>query len=101
MLVLSSVTATVTVTSGSKKAKVTVTVPGITGLKSSVTVKKNKTTTLKPKTYGISKKVTYTSSNPKVATVTAAGKVKGIKKGTAKITVRAGNYKKTVTVKVK
>lgn len=93
--------ATITVTSGSKKVKVIVTVPGITGLKSSVTVKRNKTTTLKPKTYGISEKVTYTSSNPKVVTVTAAGKVKGIKKGTAKITVQAESYKKTVTVKVK
>ena len=93
--------ATITVKSGSKSVKITVTVPGITNVKSSVTVKKNKTTTLKPQAYGISGKVTYTSSNPKVATVTSKGKVKGIKKGSAKITIKVGSYTKTVTVKVK
>lgn len=49
-------------------------------------------------------KVTYKSSNPKVATVSSSGKVTGKKKGTAKITVtmqiKAG-AKKTVTTKVK
>lgn len=92
---------TITVTSGSKKVKITVTVPGITNVKSSVSVKKGKTLTLKPKTYGISGKVTYTSSNTKIATVTSKGKIKGIKKGTAKITIKAGTFTKTVTVKVK
>lgn len=93
--------ATITVTSGSKKVKITVTVPGIANVKSSVSVKKNKTLTLKPKTYGISEKVAYTSSNTKVATVTANGKIKGIKKGTAKITIKAGTFTKTVKVTVK
>lgn len=93
--------ATITMNSGSKKVKITVTVPGITNLKSSVSVKRNKTVTLKPKAYGISGKITYTSSNTKIATVTEKGKVKGIKKGTAKITVRAGTFTKIVTVKVK
>lgn len=93
--------ATITATSGSKKVKITVTVPGIENVKSSVSVKKNKTLTLKPKTYGISEKVTYTSSNTKVATVTANGKIKGIKKGTAKITIKAGTFTKTVKVTVK
>ena len=93
--------ATITMSSGSKKVKITVTVPGITNLKSSVSVKRNKTVTLKPKAYGISGKITYTSSNTKIATVTEKGKIKGIKKGTAKITVRAGTFTKTVTVKVK
>lgn len=92
--------AVITVKSGSKSVKITVTVPGITDVKNSVTVKKGKTLTLSPKTYGISEKVTYTSSNKKIATVTSKGKIKGIKKGTAKITIKAGNYKKTVTVKV-
>lgn len=91
----------ITVTSGSKKVKITVTVPGITNVKSSVSVKKGKTLTLKPKTYGISGKVTYTSSDPKIATVTSKGKIKGIKKGTTKITIKAGTFTKTVTVKVK
>lgn len=81
--------ATITVTSGKQKVKITVTVPGMTNLKSSVTVKKGKSTTLKPKTYGISQKVTYLSSNPLVATVNANGKIIGVKKGNAKITVQA------------
>ena len=81
--------------------KIAVTVPGISNVKSSVTVKKNRTLTLKPKTFGISGQVTFTSSKPKVATVTANGKIKGIKKGTARITIKAGSFKKTVTVKVK
>lgn len=73
--------------------------------KKTITVKKKKTTQIKadlPKnTAGTLK---YTTSNKKVATVDAKGKVKGIKKGTAKITVTASNNKKakvTITVKVK
>lgn len=73
--------------------------------KKTITVKKKKTVKLKvslPKnTAGTLK---YKTSNRKVATVDAKGKVKGIKKGTAKITVTAANNKKakvTVTVKVK
>lgn len=91
----------ITVKSGSKKVTVTVTVPGITNVKTSASVKKGKTLTLKPKKYGISGKVTYTSSNPKVATVSSKGKIRGVKKGKATITVKAGNYavKCKVTVK--
>ena len=48
-------------------------------------------------------KVTFKSSNPKVATVSSSGKVAGKKKGTTKITVtmqtKAG-AKKTLTTKV-
>ena len=73
--------------------------------KKTITVKKKKTVKLKvslPKnTAGTLK---YKTSNKKVATVDTKGKVKGIKKGTAKITVTAANNKKakvTVTVKVK
>lgn len=94
-------TAKITVTSGSKKAVVTVTVPGITLAKTSVTVKKNKTLTLKPKLYGVSGTVTYTSSNQKVAKVAANGKITGIKKGTATITIKAGAYALKCKVKVK
>lgn len=93
--------AVITVKAGSKSVKVTVIVPGIGNLKSSVTVKKGKNLTLSPKIYAISEKVTYISSNRKVATVTEKGKIKGIKKGSAKITVQAGSYKKTVKVTVK
>ena len=94
-------TAKITVTSGSKKAVVTVTVPGIILAKTSVTVKKNKTLTLKPKLYGVSGNVTYTSSNSNVATVAANGKITGVKKGTATITLKAGAYALNCKVKVK
>lgn len=46
-------------------------------------------------------KVTYTSSNPKVATVSAKGKITAKKKGTAIITVRSGTKKARCKVKVK
>ena len=48
-------------------------------------------------------KVTYKSSNTKVATVSSKGKVKGIKGGTAIITVTSedGNFKETCIVTVK
>jgi endo-1,4-beta-xylanase len=48
--------------------------------------------------------VFWKSSNPKVATVSTSGKVKGVKKGTAKITATAtdGSGKKAVIrIKVK
>lgn len=94
-------TAKITITSGSKKKVVTVTVPGITNVKTKATVKVGKTLTLKPKKFGISEKFTYTSSNKKIATVTANGKVKGIKKGTATITIKAGSYSVKCKVTVK
>ena len=94
-------TARITVTSGSKKVTVTVTVPGITNVKSSVTVKRNKTLTLKLRLYGISGKVLYTSSNTAVATVDANGRIRGIKKGTVTITLKAGSYSVKCKVKVK
>jgi uncharacterized protein YjdB len=47
------------------------------------------------------KKVTYESSNPSVATVTAGGKVKGISTGVAIITVTTEENSKTDTIKVK
>lgn len=49
-----------------------------------------------------SNKITYTSSKPKVAKVTAAGKVTGKKKGTAVITIKTFNKKKAkIKVRVK
>lgn len=48
------------------------------------------------------KKVTYKSSNKKIATVSSKGVIKGIKTGTAKITVTSKkNKKKKDTIKVK
>ena len=47
------------------------------------------------------KKITFKSSNKKVATVTSKGVVKGLKKGTATITVQSGSKKMTCKVTVK
>ncbi|MDE7313284.1 MAG: Ig-like domain-containing protein [Eubacterium sp.] len=44
--------------------------------------------------------VTWKSSNQKVVTVSASGKLKGIKKGTAKITAKAGTSKAVIEVTV-
>ena len=46
-------------------------------------------------------KITYKSSNKKIATVNANGVVKGVKKGKCKITVTANGLKQVVTVTVK
>ena len=46
-------------------------------------------------------KITFKSSNKKVATVTSKGVVKGLKKGTATITVQSGSKKMTCKVTVK
>lgn len=98
-------TAKITVKSGSKKFVVTVTVPKtatqeIRNVPETVTIKKGKTYTLKAKRYpsNSEEKLTYKSSNSKVATVNANGKITAKKKGTAIITVKSG--KKTVKCKV-
>ena len=101
-------TAKITVKSGSKKVTVTVKVTKVktkklSGVPSSKTVKKGKTFTIKasvaPK--NSDEKVTYKTSNKKIATVTSKGVVKGIKKGTATVTVQSGSKKQTCKVTVK
>ena len=57
--------------------------------------------TVQLKITGTKKKITWKSSNKKVATVTSNGKVKGIKKGTAKITATVSKKKYTCKVTVK
>lgn len=99
-------TAKITVKSGSKKAICIVTVPGTTaikGIKSTISVKRGKTYTLKPKlSYaGKADRVTYKSSNKKIATVSKKGVIKGKKKGTATITIKSGKVTKKCKVKVK
>lgn len=99
-------TAKITVKSGSKKAVCTITVPGTTaikGIKSTISVKRGKTYTLKPKlSYaGKADRVTYKSSNKKIATVSKKGVIKGKKKGTATITIKSGKVTKKCKVKVK
>ena len=99
-------TITVTLKSGAsanitvnvKKGKVAAT--KITGIKKTVTLKKGKKLTLKPVLNPITctEKVIYSSSNKKVATVSAKGVIKAKKKGKATIKVKVG--KKIVTCKV-
>ena len=98
--------AKITVKSGSERIVYTITVPGTTaikGIKSSVSIKKGKSYTLKPKLSYTEKadKVTYKSSNKKIATVSKKGVIKGKKKGTATITIKSGKVTKKCKVKVK
>ena len=94
---------------GGSSSTLTKKVTGISLDYSSISVVKGSTkkltATVRPSN-ATNKKVTWTSSNKKIATVTQTGKVKGIKAGTAKITVKAkdGSGEKavcTVTVKNK
>ena len=93
---------TITAKYGDVKAtcKITVKNPTLKVSKTSVSVKAGKTTKITA-TATPSGKVTYKSSNKKVATVSSTGKIKGIKKGTAKITVTCNGVSKTVKVTVK
>ena len=68
--------------------------------KTSASVKVGKTTKIAAKATP-SGKITYKSSNKKIATVSSNGTVKGIKKGTAKITVTCNGVSKTFKVTVK
>lgn len=71
-------------------------------LKKTVTysIRKGKTKQLKVYFYknSYSNKITFTSSNKKIATVTSTGKIKAIKKGTCKITVKSYNGKKAIAI---
>ena len=69
-------------------------------LKSISKVKVGKTTKITAKVTS-SGKITYKSSNSKIATVSSKGVVKGKKKGIAKITVTCNGVKKVFTVTVK
>ena len=80
--------------------KVTVKNPTLTLNKTSASVKVGKTTKITAKATP-SGKVTYKSGNKKIATVSSNGTIKGIKKGTAKITVTCNGVTKTVKVTVK
>ena len=95
-------TAVITAKCGDVKVtcKVTVKNPTLTLSKTSASVKVGKTTKITAKA-APSGKVTYKSGNKKVATVSSNGTIKGIKKGTAKITVTCNGVTKTVKVTVK
>ena len=93
--------AIITAKSGSKKITCTVTVQGIGNIKTALTLKKGKTSVLKPKLYGLTEKATFKSSNSKVAAVNSSGKITAKKKGTATITVKCGKFSVKCKVKVK
>lgn len=108
-------TITVTLASGAKATvRVTVKKTAVRTTKLSVTAKgavlKDSKVTLKKSTrmnliasvtpLTSSDKVTYSSSNTKVATVSAKGTVLAKNAGTAKITVKSGTKKVVITVKV-
>lgn len=99
---------TITTVAGAKKTiKVTVQTKAvkttkISGLSKMVTIKKGKSVKLKPVIAPVTSqdKVTYKTSNKKIATVSSKGVIKGKKAGKAKITVKSGSKKYTVTVVV-
>ena len=97
-------TATITCTSSTGlKATCKVTVADLTLSATETSLEKGKTMTLKATVLPSSisdKSVTWTSSNTKIATVTSAGKVKGVKAGTATITCTSTATGATATCKV-
>lgn len=99
---------TVTLKSG-KKVTAKVKVQKSTVKTTKVTVNTSKLILLKGGTYTLrtsvaplttQQKTSFSSSNKKVATVSSKGVITAKKKGTAKITVKSGSKKKTVTVSV-
>ena len=101
-------TITITLKSGiSKKISVkvqksAVKTTKITGLPFKITLNKGSQKVLKPirQPFTSVEKITYSSSNKKVVSVTSKGKLKAIKAGTAKITVKAGKKKFVIKVTV-
>ena len=90
----------VTVQSGAvKTSRITVSTKSVT-LKKGTTYRKL-ASSVKVTPVTSQEKVTYTSSNKKIATVTSGGVIKGLKKGTATITIRSGSKKTTCKVTVK
>ena len=82
-----------------KTSKITVSTKSVT-LKKGTTYRKL-ASSVKVTPVTSQEKVTYTSSNKKIATVTSGGVIKGLKKGTAIITIQSGSKKTTCKVTVK
>jgi hypothetical protein len=80
-----------------------VTCTKISGLKSSISLNVKKTVKLTPTITpkNCTQKVTYSSSNMKIAKVSPKGVITGVQKGTCKIYVKCGSKKVTVKVTVK
>ena len=99
-----TVTITATANGISKSVTVKVVEPSVVlaTTKATLYTAGSKTLNLNAKVYGVNKKVTYKTSNKKVATVSKNGVVTAKKKGTAKITatIKVNGKNKTVTCKV-
>lgn len=103
-------TATVTVTLASGKKvqikvrvqKGTVAASKISGIKNTLTIRRGTSKSLKPVISPITctQKITYKTSNKKVATVSSAGKITAKKRGNAVITVTCGKKKVRCKIKV-
>lgn len=100
-------TTVITVQSGRKKVTMRVTVPktattSLSRVPTSLTLKRGKTYRMKVRAVPSNSdyKVTYKSSNKRIAVVDAKGKITAKKKGTVKITVQSGKIKKIFTLKV-
>ena len=98
----------ITVTSGSKNAKIAVTVPKVRstkigGVKAALTVRNGKSYRLRARVYprNSDEKITYSSSDKKVATVDRTGKIIGKKKGIAIIYVKSGRIRVKCKVTVR
>ena len=105
VMITGSVSMTGQAATKKKPVKKSVKSVSITNVSSGTLVlKKGKTFKLKTKvtvTGKASKKVSFSSSNKKIATVSKSGKIKAVKKGTAKITVKStANKKKKAAIKV-
>ena len=102
-------TVTITLASGlKKKIKVTVQKNTVKTTRISVSpagiiLKKGRKQTLKPVLTPITsmEKITFTSSNKKVASVNQKGQITAKKKGKTRITIRSGSKKKVITVTVR
>ncbi len=100
---------TITLKSGLKKTvkvnvqKTAVKTKKIPGLSKTITLKKGSSVKLKPvlKPLTSQQKLTYTSSNKKIVTVSSKGIVKAKKSGKATITVKSGSKKVKINVTVK
>lgn len=90
------------VTAKVKVQKSTVKTAGLSVNTSTLTLLKGGSYTLKATRSPLTskQKITYSSSNKKVATVDSKGQVKAKKKGKCKIYVKSGSKKKTVSVNV-
>lgn len=83
------------------QTKITVKKPTTTLNKTSVSITKGSTKQLKASVNGSSQKVTWSTSNKKVAKVSSTGKVTAVKAGTATITAKANGVTAKCKVTVK